>query len=162
MNGNITLIVGIGSDYGDDRLGWHVAQRLESRVGPNVMIRTARTPIQILAWLGGVSRVLIIDACHGDGPLGRVHCWRWPDVPCESGMFASTHDLGLVDVLKLAGELGNLPPVTVLFAATIRGEGIAAGFESPLSAEAAAASEELATRVLAELGRCNSLSDTPA
>lgn len=151
MSDYITLIVGVGSDYGDDRLGWQVAQSIESRVGPNITIRKARTPTQMLDWLAGVARLVVIDACRGDGPPGQVHCWRWPDVPCQFGVFANTHDLGLVDVLKLADELGDLPRETVLFAATTSGPDVTAGIDLPLSAEIAAAIEELATRVLSEV-----------
>ena len=46
MSDKVTLIVGVGSDHGDDRLGWHVAQRLEARAAPNLTIRTARTPAE--------------------------------------------------------------------------------------------------------------------
>jgi hydrogenase maturation protease len=148
MNYNATLIVGVGSAYGDDRLGWQVAQWLEPRVGLGVTVRTARTPIQLL----------VVDACHGDGPLGSAHRWRWPDIPCQSGVFAGTHDLGLVDALRLADELGVLPPEAVLFAATTRAPPTgAAGFNAPLSAEAMAARDELAARVLCEAiqGTCS-------
>jgi hydrogenase maturation protease len=61
-----TLIVGIGSPHGDDQIGWRIAEALmaEHRVG--WIIRTARSPTDLLAWLDDkVERLVICDACDG-------------------------------------------------------------------------------------------------
>src|SRR5688572_26163325 len=46
-----TLVVGIGSDHGDDRVGWLVADALQTRAPADVSVRHAKTPLDLLDWL---------------------------------------------------------------------------------------------------------------
>lgn len=131
-----TLLVGIGSPHGDDRLGWHVADALADRLhashkglpgghtaGLNspvpersqVAIRKAGSPADVLDWMEGLDRLLICDACRSGGPPGFAYRWSWPDRAIERAHCSGTHDLGLAGVLELAQQLQRLPPAVVVW-----------------------------------------------
>jgi hydrogenase maturation protease len=92
-----TLVVGIGSPHGDDRVGWEIADAIGRQTGGSIATRCARTPAELLDWLEGVER------------LDTVHCWRWPADELEQAPFRTSHGLSLPAVLSLAETLGRLP-----------------------------------------------------
>src|SRR5690349_18107797 len=104
-----TLIVGLGSPHGDDQLGWRVAERLAALAAPRTLVRTARSPGELLGWLDGVERLIICDACECLGLFGAVHCWHWPAPELSLVRSSGSHDLGIASALALADELGRLP-----------------------------------------------------
>ena len=109
MNSQTTLIVGIGSDHGDDRVGWRVARRLDQRNDRALSVRLARVPADLLDWLGGFDRLVVCDAFVGERPTPLIQHWRWPaDVLSRAG-WRNSHGLGLPDALDLAERLGQLP-----------------------------------------------------
>lgn len=118
MNEAATLVVGVGSDHGDDRLGWLLADWLQDRALPGVCVRKARTPLQLLDWLTDISQLVVVDACRGSGQPGDIQRFTWPDVPALGGTFAGTHDVGLVEALRLAETLGSLPARVVVWGVT--------------------------------------------
>jgi hydrogenase maturation protease len=118
MNDAVTLVVGVGSDHGDDQLGWLLADWLKDCAPPGVCVRKARTPLQLLDWLTGVSCLVVVDACRGSGQPGDIQRFTWPDVPAWGRAFAGTHDLGLLEALRLAETLGSLPARVVVWGVT--------------------------------------------
>ncbi|HUY93316.1 MAG TPA: hydrogenase maturation protease [Pirellulales bacterium] len=111
-----TLVVGLGSAHGDDRLGWLVAQHLGASITDDATtIRVARSPADLFVWLDGIESLMICDACENLGSPGAIHCWRWPDVPRGALRAAGTHDLGLGAVLELAEHLHLLPAETLIW-----------------------------------------------
>lgn len=111
-----TLIVGIGSPAGCDRIGWRCVALLADRLPPGAGARSVRSPLDVLDELAGVDRLILCDACLGAGPVGSVHGWRWPDFPAGNVRFSGTHDAGLLAACELARALGMLPPEVVLVA----------------------------------------------
>ena len=111
-----TLLVGLGSPHGDDQLGWRIAQVIEPGNRPNLMVRVARSPIEVLSWLEGVNWLIVCDACQGAGTLGSWHHWHWPTDDLVPLHFAGSHDLGLAAVLTLADRLGQLPEQVSIWA----------------------------------------------
>lgn len=109
-----TLIVGLGSDHGDDQAGWRAAERL-ARIPGAPVVRLARSPCDLLDWLDGVERLVVCDACQPNGVPGAVHRWDWPTDELSRLHSASSHDLGLAQVLSLASCLGRLPPRVVVW-----------------------------------------------
>ena len=110
------LLVGLGSPYGDDRLGWHIAEIVQSHQPPGLSIRRAMTPIALIDWLDGVEQLVICDACQGGGWPGGAYCWHWPDEALAPVRFSGSHDLELAAVLGLAEQLGLLPPRVTIWA----------------------------------------------
>lgn len=121
------LFVGIGSPNGDDRIGWAVAHELSrlaasasaldsSKTIPLIpAIRKAANPADLLDWLDDIGRLVVCDACRGNGPPGRVSRWVWPQLPVELTHPSGTHQLSLAGVLELASVLGRLPGETVIW-----------------------------------------------
>lgn len=133
--GNVVngLVVGLGSPHGDDQLGWLVVDRVADRLNrlaedsPQVMMlrsawqfRRALVPADLLDWLPGPRRLVLIDACAGlslDEPWRKLDSTAWESLATRA---ATGHLIGLPSVLKLANQLGQLPHDIELWA--IRGE----------------------------------------
>ncbi|MCA9017381.1 MAG: hydrogenase maturation protease, partial [Planctomycetaceae bacterium] len=101
---------GIGSPHGDDRVGWEIANAIQSRInGEAASVRLLRTPDELLDWMEDTQELVICDACQGAGEIGSVHQWEWPCAVLESISWSGTHNLSLLAVLALAHQLGRLP-----------------------------------------------------
>ncbi len=112
------LFVGIGSPFGEDRLGWQVAAEIEQRAVAKACIRCARAPADLLDWLAGVDRLVVCDACHDGGQAGTWRRFDWPNASINDVAFCGTHDLGLAATLALAEQLGLLPKQTTIWGMT--------------------------------------------
>ena len=102
------LLVGIGSPHGNDRVGWEIARRVGERIGSALVVRCARTPVELLDWLEGIDTLDVCDAVSSSA-AGSIHCWRWPAPEIERISFRGSHDFALPEVLVLAETLGRLP-----------------------------------------------------
>jgi hydrogenase maturation protease len=107
-------IIGIGSPFGDDRLGWMAAQVLQSSVGT----QSAAGQIEITAldrpgaaliseW-NGADAVILIDAVRSGATPGTLHCLA-PDRLDTGITVTSSHGLGIAAALELAQTLDELP-----------------------------------------------------
>jgi hydrogenase maturation protease len=108
-------IVGIGSPHGDDQVGWLVADNLTRRIASfgnrYITSRRVRSPAQILDWLDGIRRLVVVDACVGLGTPGQVIHSRWPTIAFDRLRGGGSHDFSLWQTLVVAAELKTLPPV---------------------------------------------------
>jgi len=156
-----TLFVGVGSPHGDDRAGWLVADALSDIAGTRVSTQTVGTltrrghvaihkisvPADLFDWLDDAARLVVCDAVCGGGPAGTLYRWPWPDVRIGQWRSAGSHDLGLRDVLEMAGQLGRLPSEVIVW-------GIEAGRVVPdagVSPEVQQALPDLVQRIWSEL-----------
>ncbi len=143
-----TLIVGIGSSHGDDRVGWLVAQQMrEVNAQSQYGVRIATSPADLLDWIDGIERLVICDACHGRGVIGELHRWTWPTDDFTKVEMSGTHNLSLPTVLGLAEKLDNLPSSVVLWAI----EGARSQSNDSVSPEVLAAVPRLVSRIVNEL-----------
>lgn len=131
------LLVGVGSPFGDDRLGWLVTEELERRGVDNVQLRRALTPVDLLDWLASVDRLVICDACYGPTPAAQYLRFDWPDETIENVEFAGTHDMNLAATLRLAEQLRLLPKRTTIWSMAVeyRQKPPVGAVEDPLSPE---------------------------
>lgn len=129
-----TLVCGIGSPHGDDQAGWEAARRLAALPLAGCTVVAARTPADLLNWLGVFRRWILCDACTGSGPVGTLRCWRWPAPELDRLSFAGTHQFTLPDVLRLAEAMGELPECVELW--TVEAD---TSVQSPAVASAVAA-----------------------
>jgi hydrogenase maturation protease len=106
---NRTLVVGIGSPHGDDRVGWVIAERIAELVGHRFDVRCARSPAELLDWLEGVVELHVCDAFTRHTEVGAAQCWDWPSPEIEGALFHGSHDFSLPAALALAEQLGRLP-----------------------------------------------------
>ncbi len=142
------LIVGIGSPHGDDQAAWRAVEQVATRVDrDDVAIRLAKSPLDLLAWDSGVTRLILCDACLGAGDPGQLHRWQWPSEALEQFNWSGTHDFPLPAVLKLAERLGRLPGDVVIWGIEIE----RVRRMEPISEEVASALPRLVDELLREL-----------
>ncbi len=106
------LVVGIGSPHGDDQAGWLVASELQRRlVSPSETLacRLAKSPSDLLDWLEDVTHLIVCDSYDSPTELGELRLWHWPADRLLRTRSSSSHQLGLLNVLDLATNIGRLP-----------------------------------------------------
>ncbi|MEZ6061337.1 MAG: hydrogenase maturation protease [Planctomycetaceae bacterium] len=125
------LLVGLGSAHGDDQIGWLIVNAVSEslRDNPDVMVRKAALPLDILDWLDGIGILHVCDASRDDSPPGTIHRLEVTDCgSLDSAILpeirrlrcGGSHDYGLGPVLDLAARLGRLPQRIVVHAVTGR------------------------------------------
>lgn len=160
MNGEgWTLIVGIGSDFGEDRLGPIVVERLSRRLLICDVCRL-RSPIDLLDHLANVARLHIVDACCGVGPPGTIARRDWPAADLAAVRFSGTHDFGLVATLQLADRLRMLPPQVTIWAVAVSDDAQLVAM-APLSSAVSSAAEVLVANIAAEVNGCHAMDEEP-
>lgn len=113
-------IIGIGSPFGDDRLGWVAAEALQHSsvlaavdAGPIVISFLDRPGAMLIAHWHDADNVIVIDAVQSGAPPGTRHRFDFKDL-AASGAPTSSHGFGVASTLELARVLGNLPPRLLL------------------------------------------------
>jgi hydrogenase maturation protease len=146
-----TWIVGIGSDFGDDRLGPVVVDRLVVRL-PNTVVRRVRSPLDLLDHLEEIERLHLVDACRGGGArAGTIRRIDWPAPELATVRFSGTHDVGLVAALQLAERMQTLPQRVTIWSVEAADAVGPQNLLAPLSQPVAAAAETLADLIAAEV-----------
>lgn len=103
------LVIGCGHpDCGDDAAGLLVARRLRE-LGVEAIECTGEAT-ELLACWEGVPDVVVVDAMVTGGPVGCVRIWDASQMPTgRTGLYCSTHGLGVEEAVELARALGRLP-----------------------------------------------------
>ena len=144
------LVIGLGNpDCGDDGLGPLVAHKLADGdcAGARVMARAGDALALIEDW-AGCETVLLVDAAAEISRLGSIHRIDLATEALPPGLsLSSTHAFGMADAIGLARTLGMLPPHVIIYAV----EGVSFAPGAPMSAEVAAAADEVARHVVHEL-----------
>lgn len=148
-------IIGVGSPFGDDRLGWTVAEHLQNASFLNAKLRR-RIAVAILDRPGALmlahwretDDVIVIDAMRSASTPGTWRRLALEDL-AFSTLPATSHGFGVASALQLARELGNLPRRLCLY-----GIEIDASWPGPgLSPAVAAAIPVLVREIEAEVAR---------
>jgi hydrogenase maturation protease len=131
-----SIVIGLGAtDCGDDAAGLEAARRLASICPKDArVVSVAGQPSALLDLWSEASLVVVIDAVISGAPPGTVRRLDGLAGPLPGGRRASTHDLGLADVVELGRALGRLPERLVIL-------GIEAGDCSPGAALSPAVQE---------------------
>lgn len=114
-------VLGIGSPFGDDRIGWLAAEALEKVFDPaRVSVSMHDRPgARLVSLMHGAEQVVLIDGvCTGAAP-GTLHRLEGEAIGAAVSRCSSTHGFGLAEAIKLAQKLGGLPPCLVLWGAEI-------------------------------------------
>jgi hydrogenase maturation protease len=141
-----TYIIGLGSPYGDDQVGWRVIDLLRARLGTDDGTRKlakVSTPSNLLDLLEGGERLVLIDACQGLGPPGKTRCLGWPDSQIRQLRSAAGHLLSLHDAIKLAEAIGRSPTSCEVWCI----EGVQFEVDAPMSESVIVAAEKVALEV---------------
>lgn len=117
-------ILGVGSPSGDDQAGWltvDVLLDMGIRSGDGIVIEKLDRPgSALIPLLGRTAWLILVDAMQGGGETGQVRRFDQTDWP-HYGHGLSSHGLGVIDALMLAGELGSLPPRLDLYGIEVGG-----------------------------------------
>lgn len=113
------LVVGIGNLLlKDEGVGVHVIRALEKRsLPPDVeLIDGGTAGADLLPYLSGAEKIIIVDALRAGGEPGAVYCLTPEDCePQAEGAGFSLHDLGVLVVLKDLELLeGRKTPVLII------------------------------------------------
>lgn len=134
-------VLGLGSPFGDDRVGWEVAEGL-SRIpwaedGPDSVVTVDcldRPGAGLLERLRNADCVILIDAMRSGAPAGSLRRID-PDEMRADAESPSSHGFGLAQTLALGRALGEMPSNLVLFgieAAAFDGSRISPALEAAL------------------------------
>jgi hydrogenase maturation protease len=135
-------IVGLGSPFGDDRLGWQVIELLQGHLPKEIdLVALDRPGAALINWMQEIDHLIIVDAVSSGATPGSLR--RIDPAQLEgSGGRLSSHDLALSATLGLAASLGCLPARTDIY-----GVEIGDPTEEGLSKVAEAAAAELASTI---------------
>ena len=116
------VVIGVGSPFGADRLGWDTVSVLEAHglsAGGEGVIRLCRLDRPgsgLLEAVTGADLAVIVDAVRTGAAPGTLH--RFPDpTALPAGAPVSSHGFGLGEALGLGAALGELPPRVVVLGA---------------------------------------------
>jgi hydrogenase maturation protease len=104
-----TVVIGLGSPFGDDQAGWQLIDMLQRRPQVPARLKKVNEATQLVDELAGCNKLIIVDACRGVCQVGAVTWLRWPDPRIARRHSQSTHGVGVCDALLLAERLGRLP-----------------------------------------------------
>lgn len=114
-------ILGIGSPFADDQLGWQVIERLTQRqqltdfIPQHVQLLACDRPgTRILELMRGANHVYLIDAVITGAKAGTIHRLQAGDI-CTLPTIFSTHAIGLAEAIQIGYALQELPGNLVLY-----------------------------------------------
>jgi len=139
------------SDRGDDGVGPLVADEIR-RSHPDVDVRECRDPFDVLDVVADTVVVvdaarIVADPVRGTDAAGTVHVVTDVEQAQASRGLASTHGLGLAEVLALVGEIEGDRPRVMLVAVVGERFDMGAGASDAVTAAVPAAAEQ-AVRLL--------------
>lgn len=148
-------MVGIGSPFGDDQLGWRVAEllkqepRLNLYLNQNLDIQISDRPgLALIMTMDGIKTLYLVDALKAsDNQIGQICRINSENLLNQEEKFFSTHSFNVASAIALAKVLKNPLPETIIYAIKID----AIHYETLLSPLIAKACQELADQLIEEL-----------
>lgn len=112
------LILGIGSPYGEDTLGWQIIDTLSksSTIANNpeiTLLKADRPGAVLLDLIKDHERVILIDALKSGATPGRVNILTFDDLAKFENAFSS-HGFGVSEALALGQAIGHLPEQLII------------------------------------------------
>jgi hydrogenase maturation protease len=134
---------------GDDAAGPELARAVAATGTGIEAIEHEREPSDLIELWRGWDDVVVVDAVAGPRP-GRIHRFEVGSdpLPAQFGSRASTHALGLAEIVELGRALGRLPPRLAVIG--IEGDRFTAG--EPLSPPVEVSVRRLAAEISAPDG----------
>lgn len=142
-------IIGVGNLLlRDEGVGVHLIEYLKQRsLPPDVeLVDAAAGGFDLLEYIEGCERVVIVDAIKAEGEPGAVYRFSPGDFQTDAATTTSLHDVSLKDVFHILELKKSLPPVVVF---GVQPKEIALSAE--LSPEIAGLLPQLAEMVIKEI-----------
>lgn len=111
------LILGIGNlILKDEGIGVHVVRALEAQSLPShvELIDGGTATLDLLSPFCDRERIIVIDALKANGEPGTIYRCLPEDLMEISDRPLSLHQVGLLDVLSMARQLGGNPAVVII------------------------------------------------
>jgi hydrogenase maturation protease len=150
-------ILGIGSPFGDDRVGWAVVDALRAHGLPgrfpagSIQVECCDRPgARLAALLEGAGHAIVIDAMRTGAAPGTVRRLSAEALEVGSGLL-SVHGFGLAEGVALSRALGTLPARLTIFGVELAQTEPGADLSAPVR-EAVARVVEAIGRALAQPG----------
>jgi hydrogenase maturation protease len=127
------IVVGVGSPFGDDSLGWEVVRqlrlnpRIQSLSSQDVVLHCADRPgIDLLNIINQTNTALIIDAAVSDFPPGTITRLENEEIDLLlEHNSTSSHDFGVLQTISLGKSLNQLPQRVIILGISIGIENVA-------------------------------------
>ncbi len=146
-------VLGVGSPFSDDQIGWKVVETLKSMSDlqqyiPNSLTLECldRPGLMLIDDMQFADTVIIIDAMQSGLPIGTIHRFYNEEIKSAKG-FLSTHSIGVIQALELAKALDRLPGHVIVYGIEIGG--VTQDFE--LSPEALKAKDNATGKIATDL-----------
>ena len=141
------LVAVVGNEMaGDDAFGPCVGRVIADRAIEGVdVVDLSIDPSRLLEHLSGREMLILIDAVLSDDhAAGRMVVCPWTLAAAHAipGLRFSTHGLSLADQLRLAEQIGLLPPLAWLIGVTVGQARVGAGLGDAAAALVAAAADK--------------------
>ncbi len=149
-----TVILGVGNLLrADDGVGVHAIRALLARDGPEgvAVLDGGTAPLDALAGVGPVDRLIVIDAADLGEPAGTIRVLRPDDLIPSEGESVSLHDLDLLWALEVLRATGEEPREIVIVG--VQPESMS--WSTELSPAVAARLDDILEAVLARVGRAS-------
>ncbi|RLB05678.1 MAG: hypothetical protein DRG59_00825 [Deltaproteobacteria bacterium] len=111
------IILGIGNLLmKDDGIGIHIVNRLNEIDLPKGIeaIDGATFTLDLLPIFQEAEKILIVDAVKGGGPPGSIYYLTPQNLKDEKSRILSLHQIGFLDVIETAKELGYCADIRIL------------------------------------------------
>jgi hydrogenase maturation protease len=111
------VVLGIGNVIlQDEGVGVHAVRELEGRdFPPHVQVIDGGTALMdLLPVIQEAARIIVIDALKGGGEPGTIYRVTPDDLTADTERPLSLHQVGLLEVLGMARQLGGDPQVVII------------------------------------------------
>ena len=145
-------VIGVGNEWAsDDGVGPEVVRRLralakgEDEALPVEFVIIPQADPGLLDVLDRCDVAILVDAVSSGAPPGTIHRREWrPGVTAARGVErASSHGLGLGELLELAATLGRLPRRVWLWGVEVASTEPGQGLSQPVAAQVPALAQRL-------------------
>ena len=143
-------ILALGSPHGDDRVAWHVADRLESDPRFTGNVHRIVSPWDVIDHLDEGCRVVILDACRSGAPVGTIVRRTGQTLREAQERTRSTHGGSLTEALQMARALGKECDDILILAIEIESTGSDREISPPVLQAALELENEVRSRLLQE------------
>lgn len=114
-------VLGIGSPFGDDQLGWKAIDLLSEQKEIQIQLHKGlrlekcdRPGLNLLTRMHGATTVFLIDAIKLGNAIGTLY--RWQNLEIEKLNYPiSSHQIGIGQALQLGRILNQIPENIILY-----------------------------------------------
>jgi len=117
----LTRVIGVGSPFGDDQLGWKVVEALSNEITLQAYIphllqlkKLDRPGLSLLTEFQQCYSVILIDAIVNDGNVGKIYRLSGHEIASINNRVTS-HHVSIADALELGKALNILPEIVIIY-----------------------------------------------